>query len=444
MTLSFSWWHGAFVHFIANSSGEMHFKSLLKLARGWYWFERYGLLWIPAGQAILCKLCYLLAPSRMRATTPCFLLLTFLILFCHTSLPDPLCPLHSPIRVLLKVEISCYWSVTARLQGPFCVSLKFHSFKSSSSSFSTPQTGPTPQYWHPDIAKVPNFPGVELFVLLLFFRPSFPSEGKDVQAVETDLPLLWFFWCERPAWIAPHVGIRDFHTMPSPATGLAPFSWGIYLSLQYFSSINVENRRHWKSLLDIAWCVKTALALQVTEKPPFNPTRRHSKHLLDPTHKMIHFLISHCASTGSKCWSLEGQPLPLVFSLLSSADFWSRRDFLPPAQCRALPLLAVAVSTGISTCVVVEMEVTRLTFFFHQKTQSMCHWHIVAGFSWPGKGSVTAVVSVLENKRCSCNCSDHWPLLQMPTDPFPCCTSPPALAAAAFLAHKEHKWLQML
>lgn len=215
------------------------------------------------------------------------------------------------------------------------------------------------------------------------FSPGHPSHRRvcHVQAVETNLPLLWLFWRERPSWTALHVGIRDFHTMPSPAMGPAPFSWGIYLSLQYFSSINVENRRHWKSLLDIAGCVETALALQVTEKAPFNPTRRHSKHLLDPTHEMIRFLISHCTITGSKFGSLDRQPLPLVFSLIFSrllVMLW----FLTPAQCRALPLLAVAVSTGINTCVVVEMGDTRPTFFPSKTTNNVppayCSWFLVA------------------------------------------------------------------
>lgn len=147
MTLSFSWWHGAFVHFIANSSSEMYFKSLLKLARGWYWFE----IWSP------------LDPSWPSHPLQTMLLVSAQQDESHnTAFPAPHLPYsflpHVPSWPSLPFAFShqslarsrnlmlLTLRATARLQGPFCVSLKFHSFKSGSSSFSTPQSGPVPQY----------------------------------------------------------------------------------------------------------------------------------------------------------------------------------------------------------------------------------------------------------------------------------------------------------
>lgn len=173
MTLSFSWWHGAFVHFIANSSSEMHFKSLPKLVweiwspldPSWPSHPLQTILLVSAQQDESYNTVFPAPhlPYSFLPYVPSWPSLPFAL--SHQSLAQ------SRNLMLLKLR------ATERIQGPFCVSLKFHSFKCSSSSFSTPQTGPTPQYWHPEIAKVPNFPGVELVVSLLFSRPSFPPEG---------------------------------------------------------------------------------------------------------------------------------------------------------------------------------------------------------------------------------------------------------------------------
>jgi len=80
---------------------------------------------------------------------------------------------------------------------------------------------------------------------------------------------------------------------------------------------------------------------------------------------------------------LEGQLLPLVFSLtVLPLTFGHVVISHPQRSARTAHPLEVAVSTGISMHVVVQMEVTRHTF--HQKPQSMCYWHTVAWFivSW--------------------------------------------------------------
>lgn len=104
MTLSFSWWH-----FIANSSSEMHLKSLLKLSKNWHGSLRYSLLWTAASQGIVCKT-VLVASAQQDDSHKTLFPVPHFTLFCHTSLSELLCSLRFPIRVMLKVEIPHYWS----------------------------------------------------------------------------------------------------------------------------------------------------------------------------------------------------------------------------------------------------------------------------------------------------------------------------------------------
>lgn len=110
MTLSCSWWHGVFVHFIANSSSEMHFKSLLKLSKSLHGSLRYRLLWTPAGQAIVCKTVLVASAQQGDSHKPLFPV----PLFYHTPLSEFFALCVAP-AILLKVEIPHYWSY-ARLQ----------------------------------------------------------------------------------------------------------------------------------------------------------------------------------------------------------------------------------------------------------------------------------------------------------------------------------------
>lgn len=153
----------------------------------------------------------------------------------------------------------------------------------------------------------------------------------------------------------------------------------------YSSFTNKTKQVVWKQMtliiiLAIVWCTKWALELEIPEREHFNLAGRLSKHLLHPTQK-LYFLMFHWANRGSNCWFLEGQPLPFVFSLKTLQVLvivW----FLSPAECRPSHPSEVAVSTGISIGVVVEMEVTRCPFLPSKLpinvSLTYCSWFLMA------------------------------------------------------------------
>lgn len=104
MTLSFSWWYRAFVYFIADSSSGMHLSSLLKLVKDGHGDLRDTISFGHQLQTVL------LVGAQQDDSLKTLFPATHLTLFCHTSLPDLLCPLHFPVRVLFKVETAHYWS----------------------------------------------------------------------------------------------------------------------------------------------------------------------------------------------------------------------------------------------------------------------------------------------------------------------------------------------
>lgn len=156
-------------------------------------------------------------------------------LFCHTSLPDPLCPLHFPIRVLLKGEITHYWSY-ALLQASrdylFYVSL-------SQLQVQLLQFLNDPNWSHstvlaPGDRQGTKFPRCQAVWLAAFLWVIFPIRGfimcwlwrqichfcdsSDIR----DLPGLHL------------VRASELFTLPSPAMGLAPLNGGLSSFLTMF------------------------------------------------------------------------------------------------------------------------------------------------------------------------------------------------------------------